>query len=57
MPERHHPMEGGESPVSVTGGRERIHSQLGYQLIHHIRRVTGSDVEGSRRTLSVTDRM
>jgi len=50
-------MEGGESPVSVTGGRERIHSQLGYQLIHHIRRVTGSDVEGSRWTLSVTDRM
>jgi len=29
------------------------HSQRGYQLIHHIRRATGSDVEGSRRALGV----
>ena len=42
-------------PVSVTGSRECIHLQRGYQLIPQTRRATDSDVGGTYESVDVHD--
>ena len=44
-------------PVSMTGSRECIHLQRGYQLIPQTRRATDSDVGGTYEGVDVHDPM